>query len=140
MRTAILIMMIFVGTLSSPEAQDAMPEPYQIRSIYFGGGNWHVDPEQKQALYDWIDGVPNLHEFEIVIHSHTDNIGSVEYNKWLSQMRSESVYQLLLDHAVPADWLFIRDYGELNPHFDNSSLSGRLKNRRVDVLLIPPSS
>ena len=97
-----------------------------------------MDDEQKMELYNWIDGIENLHEFEIVIHSHTDNIGSVEYNKWLSQMRSETVYQLLLDHTIPADWLFIRDYGEYNPVHDNSTLEGRLKNRRVDVILIPP--
>ena len=113
---------------------------FERKSIFFGGGNWYVDPEQRKELFDWIDAVPNLHEFEIVIQSHTDNIGSKEYNSWLSQMRSESVFQLLQSHDIPAEWLFIRDYGEENPDFDNSTLMGRLSNRRVDVILIPPSS
>ena len=120
--------------------QDVAPVPYLIKSIYFGGGSWYVDPDQQLELYEWIDGVPNLHEFQIVIQSHTDNIGSLEYNKWLSQQRSESVYQLLLNHAIPADWLEIRDYGESSPVFDNDTYQGRLKNRRVDVILIPPAS
>jgi len=134
------IVIFFLMASSALLSQDASPSPYQIKSIYFGGGNWYIDPEQQQELLDWLDAVPNLHEFQIVIQSHTDNIGSVEYNKWLSEQRSETVYQLLLNHAIPADWLEIRDYGESSPLFDNSTYSGRLKNRRVDVILIPPAS
>lgn len=113
---------------------------FETKSIFFRGGDWYVDGEQLQELYDWIDAVPDLHEYEIIIHSHTDNIGSKEYNAWLSQMRSNSVYELLLKHAIPQDWLFIRDYGEENPDFDNFSHMGRIHNRRVDVVLIPPAS
>ena len=138
MRVTLLSIIMAIVLLGRISAQEDSGPAYEIKSIFFGGGDWYVDPEQKQELYDWIDAVPNLHEFEIIISSHTDNIGSMEYNKWLSQMRSESVYQLLLDHAIPADWLFIRDYGEANPHFDNDTYKGRLQNRRVDVILIPP--
>ena len=120
-------------------AQDQGPQ-YETKSIFFGGGNWYVDNEQVRELLEWIDAVPDLEQYEIVIQSHTDNIGSMEYNKWLSQMRSESVYQILNAHEIPAEWLFIRDYGELNPDFDNRTFQGRIHNRRVDVILIPPAS
>ena len=132
----ILIALLLVLNIGSAQPADAAP--YEMRSIYFGGGDWRVDPSQQQELYEWIDAIPNLHEYEIVIHSHTDNIGSVEYNKRLSQMRSNTVHQILLDHAIPADWLFIRDYGEGSPQFNNDTYMGRLRNRRVDVILIPP--
>lgn len=120
-------------------AQEEGPQ-YETKSIFFGGGNWYVDPEQHRDLLEWIDAVPDLEEYEIVIQSHTDNIGSLEYNKWLSQMRSESVFQILESHEIPAEWLFIRDYGEMNPDFDNATFQGRIHNRRVDVILIPPAS
>ena len=123
----------------SIHAQGSMSE-FETKSIFFGGGNWYVDPQQNQELLDWIDAVPNLHEFEIVIHSHTDNIGSKEYNQWLSQMRSESVFKILEGHDIPAEWLFIRDFGEDNPQYNNDTYAGRLNNRRVDVILVPPSS
>ena len=113
---------------------------FETKSIYFGGGNWYVDPDQRNELLQWIDAVPNLHEFEIVIQSHTDNIGGKEYNQWLSQMRSESVFEILESHDIPAEWLFIRDYGQDHPDFDNNTYIGRLHNRRVDVILVPPSS
>ncbi len=123
----------------SAQVEAVKPE-FETKSIFFGGGNWYIDHQQKQELYDWIDSVPDLHEFEIVIHSHTDNIGGKEYNAWLSQMRSDAVFQILEIHEIPADWLFIRDYGQEHPDFSNDSYMGRLNNRRVDVILIPPSS
>lgn len=121
------------------EAQQ-FPEHFKVKSIFFGGGSYYVDDEQKQELLDWIDEEPNLQEYDIIIHSHTDNIGSVQYNQWLSRNRSESVFQILLNHEIPPDWMYIKDFGEINPDFDNNYLDGRLKNRRVDVILVPPSS
>jgi len=120
-------------------SQGAFSE-FETKSIFFGGGNWYVDKQQHEELLQWIDAVPHLHEYEIVIQSHTDNIGSKDYNAWLSQMRSESVFNILNNHEIPAEWLFIRDYGEDNPLYSNDTYEGRLNNRRVDVILVPPSS
>ena len=138
MKPAVLVFLVLLTQLSV-SAQGAMSE-FESKSIFFGGGNWYVDPQQRQELLQWIDGIPNLHEYEIVIHSHTDNIGSKEYNTWLSQMRSESVFKILEGHDIPTEWLFIRDFGEDNPVFDNDTWEGRLNNRRVDVILVPPST
>ena len=138
MRPALLLVLILNYLLLA--AQPGSLSEFETKSIYFGGGNWYVDPDQQNELLQWIDAVPNLHEFEIVIQSHTDNIGGKEYNQWLSRMRSESVFQILQGHDIPAEWLFIRDYGQDNPDFDNNTYMGRLHNRRVDVILVPPSS
>jgi len=139
MKPILVILLISACTVVSAQVQADKPE-FETKSIFFGGGNWYDDQQQKQELFDWIDAVPDLHEYEIVIHSHTDNIGGKEYNAWLSQMRSEAVFSILETHEIPADWLFIRDYGEENPDFSNDSYMGRLNNRRVDVVLIPPST
>ena len=32
----------------------------------------------------------------------------------------------------------IEDFGELNPVYDNSTLEGRLRNRRVDIIIKKP--
>ena len=74
---------------------------------------------------------------EILIQSHTDNIGSLEYNQWLSRMRSESAYQKLLEKGIEPEMMLIEDYGEQNPYFDNQTWEGKLKNRRVDVIIRP---
>ncbi len=115
-------------------------EPYEIRSIYFGGGSYFIDNKQKSEILNWLDSFPNLNEYEIKIHGHTDNIGSIEYNRRLSKMRSGAVFRMIVDHDIPEEWIQIKSFGEENPVFDNSDWNGKLNNRRVDVILVPPST
>ena len=108
------------------------------RSIYFGGGSYSVDDDQLTALYDWLDSVPNLlDKFEIQLISHTDPIGGREYNEWLSKMRSETVQDLLQEHAIPDHKITIKDWGLDNPVYSNTTYRGMEMNRRVDVILYP---
>ncbi len=121
-------------------AQDKMlgdsEKPYLIKSIFFGGGRYYIDEDQQNEVYEFLNSVI-LENYEIHIHSHTDNIGSVDYNQWLSKMRSQATYQMLEDGGYSMDQIFIKDHGLFNPEFDNETWEGRLKNRRVDIVLWP---
>ena len=108
-----------------------------IKSIYFGGGSYYIDEEQTIELFKLIDGIENLETFQISITSHTDNIGGVEYNQWLSNMRSEAVIQKLLLKGIPSDQIHTKDFGQHNPLYNNNSWMGRVKNRRVDIIFSP---
>ena len=110
-------------------------EPVYIQSIYFGGGDYRIDEGQKQDLAEFIESIPNIHEYEISVHGHTDDIGGVEYNQWLSEMRSEMVVRQLILKDISREMIGIKDFGELNPIYDNSTWEGKLKNRRADVVL-----
>jgi len=97
-----------------------------------------VDEGQAQELRIWLDSFPNLLEkYDIQLISHTDPIGGQEYNKWLSQMRSEAVRELLIRKNIPAEKISIKDWGLENPVYGNDSFQGRRLNRRVDVILYP---
>ena len=109
-----------------------------IKSIFFGGGNYYIDDQQKQELNDFLDSIDGLEQYQVMVTSHTDTIGSLEYNQWLSNMRSNSTIQLLELRCIPEAAIIRKDYGELNPDFDNSTWKGKLQNRRADVVLIPP--
>jgi outer membrane protein OmpA-like peptidoglycan-associated protein len=110
-----------------------------IKSIYFGGGSYYIDGEQLQELYDWLDGFENIEQYEVIIQSHTDNIGSVYYNKRLSEMRSSAVWQKLLEYPLVPEAMEIKNFGEYLPTYSNEIHMGRLKNRRADVILKPVS-
>ena len=111
-------------------------EPSFVRSVYFGGGSFYVDYEQMEKLENFLDSVPNLHNYIITVHSHTDNIGGAEYNEWLSEMRSESVIEILIgQEEIHKDAIEIKDFGLFNPVYDNSTWRGRRMNRRVDIIL-----
>jgi outer membrane protein OmpA-like peptidoglycan-associated protein len=109
-----------------------------IKSIYFDGGSYYIDEFQASELGDWLDSIPNLlDKYEIQLISHTDPIGGLRYNQWLSQMRSEAVFQLLRLKDIPETKIHIKDWGLQNPVYDNGSEVGRLMNRRVDVIIRP---
>jgi outer membrane protein OmpA-like peptidoglycan-associated protein len=109
-----------------------------IKSIYFGGGSYQIDEFQQKELSDWLDSIPNLlDKYEIELISHTDPIGGKRYNEWLSQMRSDMVFNILLDKFIPDKMIHIKDWSFDNPVYSNESFEGMIMNRRVDVIVRP---
>lgn len=117
----------------------AQTKSEEIRmSIFFGGGSAYVDEVQAEALYQWLDSVPDLLEkYNIHLISHTDPIGGKEFNERLSRRRSESVQQLLFQKHIPEHKVFIKNWGLENPVYSNQNFAGMQMNRRVDVILYP---
>ena len=108
------------------------------KSIYFGGGSYEIDEEQMVMLSNWLDSIPNLlDKYQIQLISHTDPIGGREFNEWLSKMRSQSVYDLLLQKDIPDQFITVKNWGLDNPVYSNQNFRGMLMNRRVDVILYP---
>jgi len=108
------------------------------KSIYFGGGSYEIDEEQMSMLSDWLDSIPNLlDKYQIQLISHTDPIGGKEFNEWLSKMRSQSVYDILIQKDIPDQFITIKDWAFENPVYSNLSYRSMLMNRRVDVILYP---
>lgn len=66
------------------------------------------------------------------IEGHTDNKGSVWYNKSLSGRRAESVKQWFIDHGIAAGRLTSAGFGQERPIDTNDTESGRQNNRRVE--------
>ena len=115
-------------------------EPPYIKSIYFGGGSYYIDGQQIKDLNEWLNGFPGLEGYNILIHSHTDNIGSLDYNERLSRMRSAAVIRVLEKRGLIPETISKEDFGELNPDYDNATWEGKLNNRRADIILIPPNT
>lgn len=134
LRNTLFLLLVAISTTLLAQTEE---KAYHIFSIYFGGGSYYIDDEQIQELYKWLDGIPNIETQEISIHSHTDNIGSVEYNKMLSRYRSEAAFQELLKKGIPEEIIDIADFGEESPIYDNRTWEGKLRNRRVDIIIKP---
>ena len=118
-------------------SQDVGPED-KIISIYFGGGSYYIDYEQEEGLIQFIEDVEYLHEYQIEVHGHTDNVGSYEFNHYLSHMRCKSVIYLLTNMGrdeIQPELIFQYDHGEQSPSYTNETWMGKQGNRRVDVIL-----
>ena len=82
-----------------------------------------------------IKGHPNIEK--IRIEGHTDNVGSAEHNRKLSQARADSVKAYLVKKGVNADRLESVGYGPDRPIDTNKTAKGRANNRRVEFVIVP---
>ena len=73
---------------------------------------------------------------KIEISGHTDDKGSDEYNKNLSNSRAKSVLNYLVNKGINADRLTSIGYGESQPVVKNDSDENRAYNRRVEFKVL----
>lgn len=71
----------------------------------------------------------------LAVEGHTDSIGTVEYNKGLSERRAKSVARALNQEGIPNQQMRVRGFGEGSPIATNNSDAGRARNRRVEVII-----
>ncbi len=101
-------------------------------NVLFDSGKTIVKPRfypELKELADFLNANPTA---SVVIEGHTDNVGSDELNKSLSQQRANAIADVLVDSFR------IREYrvkgigfGETRPIESNDTEVGREKNRRV---------
>jgi len=71
------------------------------------------------------------------IEGHTDNTGSDQVNQILSEKRSISVKDYLVQKGIQDARLKTMGHGESMPLVDNNSEKNRSLNRRVEIQIIP---
>ena len=94
----------------------------------------NADTAELRKAVDFVKKYPG---YKISIEGHTDNIGTEKYNQGLSERRAAAVKEYLLKQGV-TDGARLRTvgYGESHPVADNSTETGRFKNRRVEILIL----
>lgn len=85
-----------------------------------------------EKLSDFLKQHPDRN---IMIEGHTDSTGSAEYNLDLSRRRAQAVAQALRSQGIEPDRIITRGYGQEYPVASNDTPSGRLQNRRVEVII-----
>ncbi|HNW97086.1 MAG TPA: OmpA family protein [Bacteroidales bacterium] len=71
----------------------------------------------------------------IQINGYTDNIGSAEYNKKLSEDRAKAVADYLISKNINKERINYSGFGKENPISSNENDEGRSKNRRVEFII-----
>ncbi|XXF76449.1 OmpA family protein [Myxococcaceae bacterium GXIMD 01537] len=78
----------------------------------------------------------NPHIERVRVEGHTDDQGTDEFNKDLSQRRANNVRERLLLEGVEPDRLEAMGYGESRPVDTNTTDKGREANRRVEFTIV----
>ena len=93
----------------------------------------------KPAIYPKLDSVVSFMyskpALEIIISGHTDNTGTEKHNLQLSEHRARAVAEYLLDKGINPNRIQHTGYGSAKPVMNNDTATGRLKNRRVEMLI-----
>lgn len=72
----------------------------------------------------------------IELRGHTDNVGNDKYNLKLSQRRAMQIRKLLIEQGIEEHRLLATGFGEEVPVADNTTETGRAKNRRTEFMII----
>lgn len=75
-------------------------------------------------------------QVRIEISGHTDNVGSAQYNKTLSENRAKAVADYLIAKGIAAERIVAIGYGLEKPVADNLTEEGRARNRRTEMKIL----
>lgn len=103
-----------------------------IPNIYYDFDKYELKEESKKELDKLVNILQETPQVEIVINSHTDEQGTDEYNLKLSEKRSQSVVNYLIQRGIDAKRLQAKGYGETQPLIKNAKTEEEhAKNRRT---------
>jgi outer membrane protein OmpA-like peptidoglycan-associated protein len=106
----------------------------ELSGIYFDFNQATLKPQSEHALKQ-IASALGATPRRFTIEGHTDSIGSDSYNTDLSTRRAAAVRAALVrDHNVDGARLTTAGFGERRPIESNETLSGRARNRRVELV------
>ena len=103
--------------------------------ILFTTGLSELNATSKTALLKFAESLRNTTETDITIYGHTDNTGSRDFNVKLSLQRAVAVAGFLNMNGIEMKRMDTEGKAWDVPVGDNSTVSGRAMNRRVEVYI-----
>lgn len=104
--------------------------------VYFDTNKYNVNSKSAVTLDKLAAIFKEYPDSNILVEGHTDSTGDDNYNMTLSEQRAESVTSYLSGKGVSSGRFTTNWYGETQPKYDNNTVDGRAKNRRVELAII----
>jgi outer membrane protein OmpA-like peptidoglycan-associated protein len=107
------------------------------QQIQFAVDSAVILPESTGLLSEIADAIIRTTRIKrIEIQGHTDNSGTPEHNKILSEQRASAVRDWLTEHGVSGDRLVARGFGQEKPLVPNVTTGNKARNRRVQFIIL----
>lgn len=111
-------------------------EKIALKNVFFDTNSTELKPEscvELDKLVQVMKQNPNIH---IEIGGHTDNVGSAEYNRRLSEGRAKATSDYLISKGIANSRITSKGYGLTKPVASNETEEGRATNRRTEAMII----
>jgi outer membrane protein OmpA-like peptidoglycan-associated protein len=130
------------ATTVEPEPEpEPVPEPPKVGAVikldrvFFETAKWALLSESNEQLNELVSLMMEYPSMQIEIHGHTDSRGNDSYNQNLSENRTKSVFEYLVENGIDSERMKYIGYGEKKPIADNNVAEGRQLNRRVEFVV-----
>ena len=111
----------------------------RLENVYFETNSARLLPESEATLNEAGEVLEKFADLKIEVEGHTDTRGAAAHNLRLSQERSGSVRQYLLDHfKLNPENYTAKGYGESRPETRERNDEELLRNRRVVLRVTNP--
>lgn len=102
--------------------------------IHFDAGRATIRPESQKIVGEIAALLKDNPGLQVSIEGHTDNTGTPQGNKTLSEERAKAVVAAVTALGVEGARLSAVGWGQDKPAADNATEEGRARNRRVEVV------
>ncbi len=121
--------------LESAVSIDDLVRALNLQIINFALDSTDIPDENKAILDKAAARLKELPDAHIQIIGHTDNQGSMSYNKDLSERRAKAVHDYLVAQGVNDDKLDTEGASYTRPVATNATEQGRFRNRRIEFVI-----
>lgn len=106
-----------------------------LPDILFEFDRANLTGEAHRTIEEIEEVIRTVSDRPISVEGHTDSIGTVHYNKQLSERRARAVADKLARSGVSRARMNVIGYGEGSPIATNNTDQGRARNRRVEIII-----
>lgn len=107
-----------------------------LRNIFFDVNKFELKTESRVELDKVVALLKENPAVVIQINGHTDNTGTKEDNRILSENRARAVVRYINEKGITAQRLKFKGWGDTQPVADNETETGRAQNRRTEMQVV----
>jgi outer membrane protein OmpA-like peptidoglycan-associated protein len=106
-----------------------------LYGVFFDTNQTTIKPESAETLQEVAKFLKDNPSMNVIVTGHTDNVGTFEFNRDLSQRRAQAVAEwLTAKHGIDRGRLVPFGASFAAPVAPNTNEAGRAKNRRVELV------
>lgn len=110
-------------------------KPTALKNSFFASNESELLPESFAELDKLVDYLNDNSNTTIEISGHTDNTGSENQNKKLSEARAKAISEYLVSKGIDSSRIQYEGNGSSKPVATNNTEEGKQLNRRVEFII-----